>query len=538
MHPEKPKPRDVDDKLSPPDPNTEEVIPMIISPIGSNYDRLENAWTWKKFGIGAAVLIALVWFFGPRETCWSTKEEPKLPTPPATKLIDHPISFETDKNPSKTTHCTVAHFSAPRLVQYALMIDAGSTGSRIHIYKFNNCGPSPAYEYEVFKQVHPSLSSYAGNPLEAAKSLDVLLDEALRVVPESLRKCSPVAVKASAGLRMLPRSNEILAAVKKRLQESYPFPIEAKDGVVFMEGKDAGVYAWITANYLLGTIGAEAETQSTYAVLDLGGGSTQIVFEPKFGKPDSSLADGDHKYDLGFQGQHHVLYQHLYVGYGLMMARGHVHQLVDSMDSIRGAGNRERIGNPCIAQGTTRLVRIQDERSGSRRNVIMDGETVGNFDSCRRIVERVMAKDPICEKKPCSFNGVYQPSLLDALPTGNILLLSYFYDRLAPLLPPVKAGVPRTTLPIKEIATLAKDICHGPATWKSRWGKDHKLMKELEERPEWCLDLTLMYGLLTLGYEFREEQEVTIGKKIQGTELGWCLGATIAMVAGELTYRV
>ncbi|KAJ7575551.1 nucleoside phosphatase family-domain-containing protein [Mycena floridula] len=525
----------------------------MISPRSSNYDRLENgmgpsrlpgkrfAWTWKKFGIGAAVLIALVWFFGPRETRWSTKEEPKLPTPPATKPIgNHPVSFETDKDPSKTTHCTVPHSSAPRLVQYALMIDAGSTGSRVHIYKFNNCGPSPAYEYEVFKQVNPGLSSYAGNPLEAAKSLDVLLDEALRVVPESLRKCSPVAVKATAGLRKLPgtQSNEILAAVKKRLQESYPFPIEAKDGVVVMEGKDEGVYAWITANYLLGTIGAGAETQSTYAVLDLGGGSTQIVFKPKFGKPDSTLADGDHKYDLMFQGEHHVLYQHSYLGYGLMEARGHVHQLVDFMDSIRGAGNRERIGNPCLAQGTTRLVEIQDERSGSKRNVTMDGETVGNFDSCRRIVELVMAKDAICEKKPCSFNGVYQPSLLDTFPTGNILLLSYFYDRLAPLLPPVKASVPQTTLPINEIATLAKDICHGPATWKSRWGKDHELMKELEDRPEWCLDLTFMYGLLTLGYEFRAERAVTIGKKIQGTELGWCLGATIAMVAGELTCRV
>ncbi|KAJ7600149.1 hypothetical protein C8J56DRAFT_909619 [Mycena floridula] len=73
------------------------------------------------------------------QTRWSTKEEPKLPTPLATKPIDHPVSFETDKDPSKTTHCTVPHPSASRLVQYALMIDAGSTGSRIHIYKFNNC---------------------------------------------------------------------------------------------------------------------------------------------------------------------------------------------------------------------------------------------------------------------------------------------------------------------------------------------------------------------------------------------------------------
>jgi guanosine-diphosphatase len=63
-------------------------------------------------------------------------------------------------------------------------------------------------------------------------------------------------------------------------------------------------------------------------------------------------------------------------------------------------------------------------------------------------------------------------------------------------------------------------------------------MHELEGRPEWCLDLTFMHALLRLGYEFAPEREVEIGKKIADTELGWCLGATIAMVGGELKCRI
>ena len=63
-------------------------------------------------------------------------------------------------------------------------------------------------------------------------------------------------------------------------------------------------------------------------------------------------------------------------------------------------------------------------------------------------------------------------------------------------------------------------------------------MTELADRPEWCLDLTFMDALLRLRYEFEDTREVAIGKKIGGTELGWCLGATIAMVGGELKCRI
>ncbi len=62
-------------------------------------------------------------------------------------------------------------------------------------------------------------------------------------------------------------------------------------------------------------------------------------------------------------------------------------------------------------------------------------------------------------------------------------------------------------------------------------------MAELEDRPEYCLDLTFMHALLRLGYEFGADRGVRVEKKVDGVELGWCLGATIALLlqpeAGE-----
>ncbi|KZT23410.1 nucleoside phosphatase GDA1/CD39 [Neolentinus lepideus HHB14362 ss-1] len=485
----------------------------LISPRSQNYQRLEGGhgpsragakrFAWKKFAIAAAVLIGL-----------------------------------SDPDHSKTVHCTVPYKSSLPLVQYALMIDAGSTGSRIHIYKFNNCGPSASYEYEVFKMTQPGLSSFAKSPSDAARSLDVLLDEAVKTVPEGLRKCTPVAVKATAGLRLLgaTESQAILDAVKTRLTEAYPFPLFGEEPVVIMDGKDEGVYAWITANYLLNTIRADSPKDGLlYAVLDLGGASTQIVFEPQFdsSKSDSQLEEGDHKYELQFGDKTHVLYQHSYLGYGLMQARLSVHKLVNFMATYRGTSKSDNvIGNPCLAKGTKREVTL-DLGADNKAKAMMVGEDIGSFESCNRVMELVMAKDAICETKPCSFNGVYQPSILDTFSNGKVLLLSYFYDRLSPLL-----GPSTTTLNISTIATLASQVCEGKHSWEEHWGPEPGVMEELYDRPEYCLDLTFMHALLRLGYEFVADQEVMIEKKIDGTELGWCLGASIAMVGGELTCRV
>lgn len=370
------------------------------------------------------------------------EKQPSAATPTPTKLVVpaiHPTSYETDPDPSKTTYCTSAHTAGDRLVQYALMIDAGSTGSRIHIYKFNNCGASAEYEYEVFKMTQPGLSSYAGKPEEAAKSLDVLLDEAVRIVPSSMRGCTPVAVKATAGLRLLPgsQSADILHAVEERIHRSYPFKMLEKDGVTIMDGKDEGVYAWITANYLLETIKADTPKDTpTYAVLDLGGASTQIVFEPTFSSSSSSsdqkqqLEPGEHKYDLKFGGRTHVLYQHSYLGYGLMRARKHVHGLVDFMaSSIRVPTVKESsqgiVGNPCLARGMRRVVEVDDDDNGKKRNVTMDGDEIGSFEACDRIVQLVLAKDAYVPFSFLSFFILFTFIFIESVKLNLVRLTAY-----------------------------------------------------------------------------------------------------------------
>jgi guanosine-diphosphatase len=443
---------------------------------------------------------------------------------------------------SPTSKCTKPYNPSKPLVQYALMIDAGSTGSRIHVYKFNNCGPTPELEDEAFKMTAKrpegsGLSSYKTDAEGAAKSLDVLMDVAMQTVPDEYRSCSPVAVKATAGLRMLGEemSTKILEAVRMRLETAYPFPVVSreKNGVEIMKGEDEGVYAWITTNYLLGKIGGPDQTP-TAATFELGGGSTQIVFEPTFrgahdgGLPEK-LADGDHKYELKFGGREFVLYQHSHLGYGLMSARKAVHQLVvENMHKANPsltAWLDTPIRNPCLAPNMSRTVDVgfpDGHALGPTVTVQMEGPRDALPAQCRALAEGILHKDAKCDLAPCSFNGIHQPSLEKTFAREDVYIFSYFYERTQPL------GMPES-FTLRELHDLTATVCDGEKSWEAFAGIEGAL-EDLKGRPEWCLDLTFMEALLHTGYEMPMDREVKIAKQIKGKELGWCLGASLPLL--------
>lgn len=118
---------------------------------------------------------------------------------------------------------------------------------------------------------------------------------------------------------------------------------------------------------------------------------------------------------------------------------------------------------------------------------------------------------------------------------------------------------------------MTQDVCHGPGSkpaskmksdgWE-RFQGNREALDELDGRPEYCLDLTFMHSLLTLGYELDESREIRTGKQIDDVELGWTLcvrgislssqvpkhadfevdsalrGAAIAMLGGHLECSV
>nr|POF14009.1 putative guanosine-diphosphatase [Quercus suber] len=521
---------------------------------GSMQDNLKTAWMnqgqrarYVKTGCLIAFVLLVIYYVTPGS--YDSSISSSVPgSSTVDKVADGLRGGDVASDPSvATSKCTKSYSKDKPLVQYALMIDAGSTGSRIHVYRFNNCGPTPELEKEDFemtaaKEGGSGLSSYKSDAEGAAKSLDVLMEVAMKNVPEKLKGCTPIAVKATAGLRKLgpEMSDAILKAVRRRLETEYPFPLvnDAHGGVEVMDGKDEGVYAWITTNYLLGKIGGPDKTP-TAAVFDLGGGSTQIVFQPTFpqaadgGMPaPEQMQEGDHKYDLSFGGREFSLYQHSYLGYGLMEARNNLHRLVVESMAEQNPDSKawlsKPIPNPCLLPGSTREVEVsmgKDHALGSTVTVNMTGPTSGSGvpTQCRGLAEKTLKKDAKCDLAPCAFNGVHQPSLEKTFAREDVYLFSYFYDRTDPL------GMPES-FTLRELKELTSRVCQGGDAWQP-FTAIPGAMEELEGRPESCLDLNFMFALLHTGYEMPIDREVKIAKKIKGNELGWCLGASLPLLS-------
>ncbi|CEP08452.1 hypothetical protein [Parasitella parasitica] len=403
--------------------------------------------------------------------------------------------------------------------KYALMVDAGSTGSRIHVYRFHQCSnhePVRLEEEKLFAQTIPGLSAYPDNPQEAAESLDILLDDAIKIVPTYLQKKTPIAVKATAGLRLLGQSkgDDILKAVRYHLETKYPFPIVGgEDGVSIMDGRDEGVYAWITVNFLLGNFDSTRSTKPhTAAILDLGGGSTQIVFEPDVIEDGSlpELPDNDFKYLLKHEGKEYLLYQHSYLGYGLMEARKRIHKQI--LESAMTPSTKDLM-HACLPRG------LNWEYTKMTTNPVQF-MGAGSYADCLGVADLMLNKGKSCEFPPCSFDGIYQPPIADTFTKGPIYIFSYFYDRTQPL------GLP-SSFRLPQLASLTESICSGAYIENVT---DVSLKDELLDRPEWCLDLSFIYRLLSFGYEIPDDRELTVAKKINGVETGWCLGAAIAIL--------
>jgi Golgi nucleoside diphosphatase len=159
---------------------------------------------------------------------------------------------------------------------YTIFIDAGSSGSRLHIFEYEKSLPLPMIKDVFSESIKPGLSEYAAHPESAGQSLKKILDDANQFLLE--KKINPHFIRvhlfATAGMRLLPEDKQqaIYRNVTNFIQNNYDFNTP---DIRTISGKMEGVYSWLDVNYLLGNF---QNNRTTTGTIDMGGASTQITF--------------------------------------------------------------------------------------------------------------------------------------------------------------------------------------------------------------------------------------------------------------------
>ncbi|NXG36771.1 ENTP6 diphosphohydrolase, partial [Dromaius novaehollandiae] len=371
-------------------------------------------------------------------------------------------------------------------VFYGIMFDAGSTGTRIHIFKFTQQPKeTPKLTHETFKALKPGLSAYADDVEKSGQGIKELLEVAKSEVPMELWKSTPLVLKATAGLRLLPgeKAQKLLDKVKEIFQAS---PFFVRDNCVsIMNGTDEVPTMFFSVlSHISGSL--NDPQKRSVGMLDLGGGSTQITFLPH---AEATLQASPAGHTTSFQmfNNTYKLYSYSYLGLGLMSAR------LAILGGVEGKplGEGQELISPCLSPG------FKSEWEHAEIVYKIKGQKAGEplYESCSSKVAKMLYKK------------VHKTEEVKNL---DFYAFSYYYDCAAEvgLIDKKKGG----SLTVSDFEIAAKYVCK---TMEISPGSS----------PFLCMDLTYITWLLQeLG--FVKSQVFKLARKIDNVETSWALGAT------------
>lgn len=350
--------------------------------------------------------------------------------------------------------------------QYGAVIDAGSTGSRVLAFAFHKSylNGRLVLDDELFVELKPGLSSLT--PAKGADQISQLLDEARKFIPQEYWTSTPLALKATAGLRLLgaSQSEEILNAIRELFSSSGFSTTE--NSVEIMDGTDEGIFSWFTVNYLSNRL----TSKNTVAALDLGGGSTQVTYELNEFQP--SYKNYIHAVPI-FNSEVNV-FTNSYLGLGLMALR---HAVITNKGAVNQTKFENECVNPIIREKIFTYAKVDYLVSGKENKKNAENPEV-DFELCNESVKRQVL--PLLKPKPIKLNE------------HVINAFSYFYDRAIEtgLVDPFKGG----EIAVAEFTKKAREICATPNT----------------DQPFMCLDLVFISVLLQDGYGLKPQTNIKV----------------------------
>jgi Golgi apyrase len=464
--------------------------------------------------------------------------------------------------------------------RYGVILDAGSSGTRVHIYRWLNAsiareGASAKVLHSLpiletrekwTKKTHPGVSTFGESPgLVGPDHLQPLLDHALQYIPNDAIEDTPLFLLGTAGMRLLPevQRTALLNQICSYTRSNTKFLLPDCDlHVQVIPGETEGLYGWIAANYLLGGFDspeehAHGKGHHTYGFLDMGGASAQIAFAP------NATEAIRHANDLkllrlrtvdGIEAEYRVFVT-TWLGFGVNEARK---RYVDALVAAVADPSTVEMPDPCLPAGL---------RMAINGTVFSDSDTAlvdrphllgtGRFDECVRQAYPLLEKDVPCLDEPCLLNGVHVPAI--DFDVNHFIGISEYWHTTHEIF---EMGHKDKAYDFNTYQTRVKDFCSQDWTAiqagvaDNTWGKkvDEQTAYEVCFKASWLINvLHNGIGIPRVGIENTDNKGLNgtkdilqIGKEkgfldpfqavntIKSTEVSWTLGKMVLYAASQV----
>ncbi len=462
--------------------------------------------------------------------------------------------------------------------RYGCCIDAGSSGSRIYLYRWPVAAvPQRQHRHDsealttssafikverkaIFSQERtPGISHEGGLGIQAVQELVALAKAAL--LPLDVNpKYVPIYLGATAGMRILIDSSSIftneeatttMAALRRVLHQS---------GFLFRDawartisGEEEGVYAWLVANYLKHNGNLPTPT-SAYGALDLGGASTQISFLMTMNRTTSAttsstilssadyhpqLQQNQQQFPLRIDHLEYPLFTQSLLYYGVDQAR--------SLYDARYAS--DKLHNPCYPAG------YKDELS------LISGSS--NWEKCLKNVARLFDNNILLNNNNNNTNNNDSHCCDSYGDHGDDSSSSSHNIRMSQVLPPIEnhqkfiamstfvytwdylgLRIGSETDDLKTLNAQARRVCnmtHIQQVTRYEQQLEYKAIKRRTTKPHTqCFNAAFSFHLLSKGYGLPvDKTPIEIHYEIGGTKVQWALGLMLVEVnkLGSMFHR-
>ncbi|TVU05744.1 hypothetical protein EJB05_48925 [Eragrostis curvula] len=387
---------------------------------------------------------------------------------------------------------------------YGVVIDAGSTGSRVHVIAYRaEAGALPRIDWARTGSLKatPGLSSFAADPSNVGRSLAPLVEFARRRVPRGIWADTEVRLMATAGLRLLDAAvaESVLEACRDLLRQSgFRFQDEWASVI---SGAEEGIYAWVAANYALGTLGGDS--RETTGIIELGGASIQVTFATGESLPPEFshvIKFGDVTYNL---------YSHSFLHLGQNVAYESLHDLLSTPELKSMATHlipQAKYRDPCTPRGFTRI-------AGA---VNLPASVLEPKVEYRPFAHAVEA----CTYHECRLGAAFVPELEGKfVATENFYHTSKFF------------GLQSKSF-LSDLMLAGEKFCHGD------WSKIKKKYSSFNEGELllFCFSSAYIIALLhdTLKLPM-DHKRIHVTNQIHGVPVDWALGAFVVQKSLNLT---